>query len=208
MNAYALLRANPKASREQIVKGHGGQPLPLRRPPADPRGHLRGRRRRREVRHDRERGIDRRELIKSVGGGIVVLLVGGPSTLLGQRRPYPSDLNAYLRIGADGRVTVLTGKIEMGQGVMTSQAQMVAEELRVPLDAVDMVMGDTARCPWDMGTFGSLTTRMFGPHLLLAAAEARTVLLRLAAARLGVPARAGSWSTVAWSRSPVSRRAR
>lgn len=134
-----------------------------------------------------ERGIDRRELLTAVGGGIVVLLVGGPSSLLGQRRPYPSDLNAYLRIGADGRVTVLTGKIEMGQGVMTSQAQMIAEELRVPLDAVDMVMGDTARCPWDMGTFGSLTTRMLGPHLLLAAAEARTVLLRLAAVKLGVP---------------------
>lgn len=132
-------------------------------------------------------GIDRRELLATVGGGIVVLIAGGPSSLLAQRRAYPTDLNAYLRIGADGRVTVLTGKIEMGQGVMTSQAQMVAEELRVPLEAVDMVMGDTARCPWDMGTFGSLTTRMFGPHLLLAAAEARTVLLRLAAARLGVP---------------------
>ncbi|MGV8039244.1 MAG: molybdopterin cofactor-binding domain-containing protein [Thermoanaerobaculaceae bacterium] len=132
-------------------------------------------------------GIDRRELLVTVGGGIVVLIVGGPSSLLAQRRAYPTDLNAYLRIGADGRVTVLTGKIEMGQGVMTSQAQMVAEELRVPLEAIDMVMGDTARCPWDMGTFGSLTTRMLGPHLLLAAAEARTVLLRLAAAKLGVP---------------------
>ena len=87
---------------------------------------------------------------------------------------YPEDLNAYLRIGEDGRVTVFTGKIEMGQGVMTSQAQMVAEELGVALDAVDMVMGDTDRCPWDMGTFGSLTTRMFGPVLRAAAAEARS----------------------------------
>jgi isoquinoline 1-oxidoreductase len=50
-----------------------------------------------------------------------------------------------------------------------------------------MVMGDTDRCPWDMGTFGSLTTRMFGPHLVTAAAEARAVMLRLGAAKLGVP---------------------
>ncbi|MGE5235738.1 MAG: molybdopterin cofactor-binding domain-containing protein [Acidobacteriota bacterium] len=136
-----------------------------------------------------QRGIDRREFIKTVGGGVVVLVSIGPSALLAQdrRRVYPEDLNAYLRIGEDGRVTVFTGKIEMGQGVMTSQAQMVAEELRVALGAVEMVMGDTDRCPWDMGTFGSLTTRMFGPVLRAAAAEARAVMLRLASERLGVP---------------------
>ena len=134
-------------------------------------------------------GIDRREFIKIVGGGIVVVVSVGPSALLAQdrRRIYPEDLNAYLRIGEDGRVTVFTGKIEMGQGVMTSQAQMVAEELRVALGAVEMVMGDTDRCPWDMGTFGSLTTRVFGPYLRAAAAEARAVLLRLASEKLGVP---------------------
>jgi nicotinate dehydrogenase subunit B len=134
-------------------------------------------------------GIDRREFIRVVGGGVVVLVSVGPSTLLAQdrRHVYPEDLNAYLRIAEDGRVTVFTGKIEMGQGVMTSQAQMVAEELRVALDAVEMVMGDTDRCPWDMGTFGSLTTRMFGPYLRAAAAEARTVMLRLGAEKLGVP---------------------
>jgi nicotinate dehydrogenase subunit B len=134
-------------------------------------------------------GIDRREFIKVVGGGVVILVSVGPSALLAQdrRHVYPEDLNAYLRIGEDGRVTVFTGKIEMGQGVMTSQAQMVAEELRVPLDAVEMVMGDTDRCPWDMGTFGSLTTRMFGPYLRAAAAEARAVMVRLASEKLGVP---------------------
>jgi isoquinoline 1-oxidoreductase len=95
-------------------------------------------------------------------------------------------LNAYLRIGEDGRVTVFSGKIEMGQGVLTSQAQMAAEELGVPLESIDMVLGDTDLCPWDMGTFGSLTTRMFGPALRAAAAEARAVLLELAADKLGV----------------------
>ncbi len=133
------------------------------------------------------RGISRRRFIKLAGGGVLVLISVRPLSLLAQRdRMYPEDLNAYLRIGEDGRITVFTGKIEMGQGVMTSQAQMVAEELRVPLDAVEMVMGDTARCPWDMGTFGSLTTRMFGPYLRAAAAEARTVMLQLGAKTLGV----------------------
>ena len=132
------------------------------------------------------RAIDRRQFCKLLGGGIVVLVTTKPSELLAQRRSYPEDLNAYLLIGADGRVTVFTGKIEMGQGVMTSQAQMAADELGVDLSAIDMVMGDTDRCPWDAGTWGSLTTRMFGPVLRAAAAEARLVLLGLAAKQLGV----------------------
>lgn len=132
-------------------------------------------------------GMDRRTFLKLMGEGIVVIVALGPSELLSQRRwrSYPKDINAYLLIRADGRVTVFTGKIEMGQGVMTSQAQMAADELGVALGAIDMVMGDTDRCPWDMGTFGSLTTRMFGPVLRTAAAEARSVLMRLAAAKLG-----------------------
>jgi isoquinoline 1-oxidoreductase len=131
--------------------------------------------------------MDRRAFIKLFGGGVVVFVSMGPSALLGQeRRAYPTDFNAYLRIGEDGRVTVFSGKIEMGQGVMTSQAQMVAEDLGVALDSIDMVLGDTDRCPWDMGTFGSLTTRMFGPALRAAAAEARGVLMQLASERLGV----------------------
>ena len=131
--------------------------------------------------------IDRRRFFQLTGGGIAVFVSLGPSALLSQERPkgYPDDINAYLLIGKDGRVTVFSGKIEMGQGVMTSQAQMVAEELGVALASIDMVLGDTDRCPWDAGTFGSLTTRMFGPALRAAAAQARTVLLGLAATRLG-----------------------
>ncbi|MEJ2537446.1 MAG: molybdopterin-dependent oxidoreductase, partial [Calditrichia bacterium] len=74
-----------------------------------------------------------------------------------------------------------------GQGVITSLAQMLADELDVSLDAVDMVMGDTDLCPWDMGTFGSMTTRFFGPPLREAAAEGRQVLLELASEHLQVP---------------------
>ena len=55
------------------------------------------------------------------------------------------------------------------------------------LASIDMVLGDTDKCPWDAGTFGSLSTRMFGPALRAAAAKARSVLQTLAAARLGVP---------------------
>ncbi|OIQ95717.1 nicotinate dehydrogenase subunit B [mine drainage metagenome] len=135
------------------------------------------------------RGIDRRTFLKLVGGGIVVFFGPDPASLFAQDRGriYPEDFNAYLLIGGNGRVTVYSGKIEMGQGVMTSQAQMAAEELGVALSSIDMVLGDTDLCPWDMGTFGSLTTRMFGPALRAAAADARAVLLRLAAKRLGVP---------------------
>ncbi len=136
--------------------------------------------------------LDRREFMKLVGAGIVVCFTIADWSVLeaqGQRREYPADFNAYLRIGEDGRVTVFSGKIEMGQGVITSLAQMAAEELGVAVESIDMVMGDTQSCPWDMGTFGSMSTRFFGPALRGAAAEARAVLLELAAERLQVAAK-------------------
>ncbi len=132
--------------------------------------------------------LSRREFLKLAGGGILILFSTNDIFALpersGQRqfsRQLPDDFNAFLRIGEDGRVACFTGKIEMGQGVITSLAQMLADELEVALDSVDMVMGDTDLCPWDMGTFGSRTTRFFGPPLRAAAAEARAVLLELAA---------------------------
>jgi len=134
--------------------------------------------------------LDRRAFLRVVGGGIVIMVSIGPRPLVGQeprRRQYPDDLNAYLRIDGDGQVWVFSGKIEMGQGVTTSLAQMAAEELGVALASIHMVLGDTDQCPWDMGTFGSMTTRFFGPALRAAAAEARAVLTRLGAAKLGVP---------------------
>ena len=135
-------------------------------------------------------GVSRRRFFQLMGGGIVVFVSLGPSEVFGQQPAfsYPRDYNAYLVIGKNGRVTVFSGKVEMGQGVMTSQAQMVAEELSVALTSIEMVLGDTDRCPPDLGTFGSLTTRMFGPALRAAAAQARAELLALAAKKLGVPA--------------------
>jgi nicotinate dehydrogenase subunit B len=135
--------------------------------------------------------LSRREFIKLMGGGIVILFaVGEPSLLEAQRQrgqPLPDDFNAFLRIGEDGRVSCFTGKIEMGQGVITSLAMMLADELEVPLDSVDMVMGDTDLCPWDAGTWGSMSTRFFGPPLRAAAAEARAVLIELGAEYLQTP---------------------
>ena len=135
--------------------------------------------------------LTRREFLKRLGGGIIIFFcIGDISVLEAQRRGkgYPDDFNAYLRIGADGRVTCFTGKVELGQGVITSLAQMLADELDVALESVDMVMGDTSVCPWDMGTFGSMSTRFFGPPLRAAGAEARAVLIELAAKHLKMPA--------------------
>jgi isoquinoline 1-oxidoreductase len=136
----------------------------------------------------------RRDFLKRLGGGIVIFMALGDFLEAQEEgRPrrgppgLPSDFNAFLKIGEDGRITCFTGKIEMGQGPITSLPQMLAEELDVSLDAVDIVMGDTDLCPWDMGTFGSMTTRFFGPALRAAGAEAKTVLLELAAESLKVP---------------------
>ena len=144
--------------------------------------------------HHRSPGfpVTRREFLKIGGSGLFVFFTLGPSALLAQghsssRPGLPEDFNAFLRIGEDGSVSCFTGKIEMGQGVVTSLAQMLADELDVSLDAVRMVMGDTDLCPWDMGTFGSRTTRFFGPPLREAGAQARSVLLELAAERLDAP---------------------
>ena len=135
--------------------------------------------------------ISRREFLKIAGGGIFIFLTIGDIPLHAQesrwRPQMPTDFNAFLRIGDDGTVSCFTGKIEMGQGVITSLAQMLADELDVGLDSVKMVMGDTDLCPWDMGTFGSMSTRFFGPPLRAAGAEGRQVLLELASEHLNKP---------------------
>ncbi len=128
----------------------------------------------------------RRDFFKLLGGGIFFLFnLGRPEESLAaeteQRRTLTKDYNAFLRIDEDGTVTCYTGKIEMGQGIITSLPQMMADELDVEYEKVKMVMGDTALCPYDAGTWGSLTTRQFGPAMLAAIAEARAVLLSMGA---------------------------
>ena len=140
------------------------------------------------------RDLSRRQFLALAGSGLFVFFPTDPLDAfqeperLPTRQGYPTDFNAYLRIGPDSRVTCFVGKVELGQGAMTSLAQLLAEELDVALDSVDMVMGDTDLCPWDMGTFGSLSIRQFGPVLRGAGAEARAVLVQMAAEQLQAPA--------------------
>jgi nicotinate dehydrogenase subunit B len=95
---------------------------------------------------------------------------------------------AWLHVGADGLVTAFAGKVEVGQDVITALSLLVAEELRVPLPAVRLVLGDTDLCPFDPGTFGSRSMPEVGPRLQALAAAARLCLVRLAAERWGLDA--------------------
>ena len=132
----------------------------------------------------------RRDFFKSLGCGVMVLFLV-PSALAqeggsagrggGRGGAGTSQLAAWIHIGEDGTVTVYTGKTEVGQNIRTSLTQAVAEELRVPVSSIKMVMADTDLVPYDMGTFGSMTTPQMAPILHRAAAAARNVLLDMAA---------------------------
>lgn len=134
--------------------------------------------------------LARRDFMKMVGGGIVVFFAADAAISTAQFPKFgggPADLNDFLKIAEDGTVTVYSGKVELGQGNTTALAQMAADELGVALDSVTMIMGDTELCPYDMGTFGSMSIRVFGPQLRNAAAEAREILLVLASEQLNKP---------------------
>ena len=94
-------------------------------------------------------------------------------------------LDAWIRIGADGNATVCTGKVELGQGIVTALAQIAAEELDLPLGRVQMISGDTDKTPNEGVTAGSQSIENSGTALRLAGAQVRAILLELAAKRLG-----------------------
>ena len=131
----------------------------------------------------------RRDFFKLSGSGVAVFLIATQPAAAqesGRARefgghPLPGEISAWLHVGEDGGVTVFTGKVEVGQNIRTSLAQSVADELRVPFGSVRLVMGDTARTPWDMGTFGSRTTPTMAPQLRRAASALRDLLVDLAA---------------------------
>ncbi|HXD76314.1 MAG TPA: molybdopterin cofactor-binding domain-containing protein [Puia sp.] len=135
--------------------------------------------------------IDRRKFLKITGGGLVVALVfKNFSAVAGDiRHGTPtlpaSEVGAWIRIGEDGLVDVYTGKVEFGQNIRTSLAQIVAEELKLPMSSVTMIMGDTDLVPYDAGTFGSRTTPQMGTQLRRAAATARDTLVEMAAKKWG-----------------------
>jgi CO/xanthine dehydrogenase Mo-binding subunit len=132
--------------------------------------------------------LDRRDFLKLCGGGLMVSLermaavaqeAGGNF----RQHELPTEVSAWVHIDENSKVTVFTGKVEVGQNIRTSLAQLVAEELRVPFDAITMVMGDTDLTPWDMGTFGSRSTPTMGPQLRTMAMTARQLLIEAAAQR-------------------------
>lgn len=129
--------------------------------------------------------LSRRHLLKILGGGLLVAAMAptGLAELLDQRRgpQLPQEVSAWVHVGPDGKVTVLTGKVEVGQNARTSLTQSAAEELRVSPEQVQVIMGDTDLVPYDMGTFGSMTTPNMVPQIRRAAASARETLLDLAA---------------------------
>lgn len=99
-----------------------------------------------------------------------------------------ADMARWLTVRPDGSVVAYAGKVEYGQGIRTGIAIEVADELRVPLASVEVVLGDTAQVPWDMGTFGSQSTARVGLQLRKAAATAREALIEMATDRLDLPA--------------------
>ena len=99
----------------------------------------------------------------------------------------PDAVDSYIAIAEDGRVTVFSGKVDLGTGVRTALTQIAAEELDVPLDRISVLEGDTLLTPDQGPTYGSLSIQNGGMQVRQAAATARKHLIGLAAARLGVP---------------------
>jgi len=139
---------------------------------------------------------DRREFLRTLGGGILVCLVSSELLAMqqpGQRRgrggiggSAPQDISAWIHIGETGKITVYTGKVEIGQNIRTSLSQVVAEELGETVGAIHMIMADTAVTPFDMGTFGSATTPRMAAQLRKVAATTRELLIDMAAHELNV----------------------
>ena len=135
--------------------------------------------------------IDRRGFLQALGGGILVFHLTNNASAEQQPRgrrgsrgggqPVPSEIAAWLHVGEDGRITVYTGKVEVGQNIRTSLTQVVAEELHSPPALIHLVMADTQLTPYDAGTFGSRTTPDMSQRLRRTAAAAREVLIDLAA---------------------------
>jgi CO/xanthine dehydrogenase Mo-binding subunit len=126
-------------------------------------------------------------------GALVVAFSLDPSLVQGQERLPGSlqnnrRLDGWIRIDRDGSATVFTGKVELGQGILTALRQIAAEELELPLARVSMISGDTGRTPDEGQTAGSQSIENSGTALRLAGAEVRAMLLELAAKRLGAPA--------------------
>ena len=136
--------------------------------------------------------LERRDFMRIFGvmGGGLLVFASVPGTAQesgrGGQQSASSDVSAWVHIDERGHITGYTGKTEIGQNIRTSLAQAIADELRVPLDRVSLVMADTDLVPFDQGTFGSQSTPRMAPQLARAAAAARELLLDRAAAQWNV----------------------
>ena len=139
--------------------------------------------------------LDRRQFL-AAGGALVVTfsLTGraGAAVPPAPALPHPKSvdkgvLDSWLAIDRDGRVTVFTGKVDLGTGVKTALAQMAAEELDVAFDQIDMVMGDTATTQDQWLTAASLTIAVGGMELRKAPATALQAIIVRAGQKLVVP---------------------
>jgi CO/xanthine dehydrogenase Mo-binding subunit len=101
--------------------------------------------------------------------------------------PAAGRLEEWLSIEADGTVVGRSGKVDYGQGIRTGFAKILAEELALPLERVRIELGETDEVPWDMGTFGSLSTATDGETLRAAAIMARMLLLERASSYFKLP---------------------
>jgi CO/xanthine dehydrogenase Mo-binding subunit len=141
--------------------------------------------------------VSRRSLLKA--GGALVVSIGTPVALdtvlgigdafaQGTKPPLaPDQLASYIAVSADGTISAFFGKMDMCQGLFVAIGQMVAEELDVPFKAVTVIMGDTATSVNQGGASGSTGVQNGGKQMRMAAAEARRVLVDMAAAKLALP---------------------
>ncbi|MCX6904594.1 MAG: molybdopterin-dependent oxidoreductase [Verrucomicrobia bacterium] len=140
-------------------------------------------------------GVHRRAFVQVLGAGLLLAVSAGPA--LAQQRGggrggrgggQNRNVAARIHLSKDGMITVLTGKVEMGQGARAELTQAAAEELRVPVSQIQMVMADTSLVPDDGVTAGSRTTPSTVPAVRQGAAAARQLLVQLACQRWGVEA--------------------
>ena len=140
--------------------------------------------------------LDRRTFLKA--GGALIVTTAVPGAVVGALTeaaaaavPYPAldptALATWLTIHADGSVTARSGHVELGHGVQTGLAQIVAEELDVPIGRITMILGHTNQTPDQGDTAGSTSIRVAGAQLRQIAAEGRAALLKLASQQLGAP---------------------
>ena len=137
---------------------------------------------------DYDFGLKRRGFVQILGAGLLIA-VSAPA--LAQRRDgrgsgSARSIAARVHLGTDGTITVMTGKVEGGQGARTELSQAAAEELRVPLGRIQLVMGDTGLVPDDGITAGSGSTPRTVPAVRQGAAAARDLLIDFACKRWNV----------------------